>query len=898
MASIKEDRPSRIVYKKMRRKDSKQKPDNRSRPEKAGEAQPARHSQSISDPGKDGKPEAPATYSDYFSKPIVHILLIVVFTLVSYSNSFHVPFQFDDLREISGDHAIKNPKLFADLSTHGTRYVGYLSFAVNYALHGLDVVGYHIFNVAIHLTNALFVYWLIILTFRTPTFSEFSIKDSSKLIALFSALFFASHPVQTEAVTYIVQRLTSLATLFYLLSIISYVKARLSLQADRLKMGYLLWYGASLFSAALAMKTKEISFTLPAVITLYEFIFFKAEIRRRVSYLFPLFLTMLIIPLSLLHISKPLGDVIGDVGKTTRMLTDISRWDYLFTQFRVITTYIRLVFLPVNQNLNYDYPLFHSFFNPQVFLSSLFLLSILSLGIYLLFRYRKSAPHAALISFGIFWFFITLSVESSVIPISDVIFEHRLYLPSIGFFIALITIVYWLGNKLRTVAPIMEKAILPMLAVIVIALTGATIHRNTIWKDELTFWSDVVTKSPNLAGPRNNLGNAFEEKGLTDKAIEQYQIVLARYPNDARAHENLGVAFLNQGLMDKAVEELETTIKLRPDYYDAYYNIGLVFFRKGWTEKAIGQYESALRIKPDFALAYVNMGIAYGHLGNLDKAVNYFETAVNLEPNLAEAHYNLGTAYGKLGSLEKAIGHLQTAVKLRPNYFNAHYTLGKAYITSGSTDNAIEHLQAAVNLQPDNADAHSDLGKAYVASGSIDKGMEHLQQAVKLQPDLAEAHKYLGDALYRKGLTDDAIEQFQKAIDINPNLVEAHKNMGDAFFRKRSLDLAIRQYEIALRLNPKSADARYNLGVTLYNKGLTEKAIEHLQIVLGLRPEFAEAHNSLGTAYLKSGAVDKATVQFQMAVKLKPGNPLFVNNLSNAYKIKNQVDKSKSGLTK
>jgi len=833
-----------------------------------------------------------------FHNPFIHILLIVIFTLIAYSNTFHVPFQFDDLREISGDYAIKNLKHFINLSTHGTRYIGYFTFAVNYALHGLDVVGYHIFNLVIHLTNAFFVYWLIILSFKTPILKESSLKDSSKLIALFSALFFACHPVQTQAVTYIVQRLASLATLFYLFSIISYAKARLSLQDDQPKRKSLLWYGVSLFSALLAMKTKEISFTLPVVIALYEFMFFKAGIKKRTLCLLPMLLTMLIIPLSLVNISKPLGDVIGDVSNAARMQTDVSRWDYLLTQFRVITTYIRLIFLPINQNLNYDYPMSRSLFNPQVFLSFLFLLSILILGVYLFFRYRKSALHATLISFGIFWFFITLSVESSVIPISDVIFEHRLYLPSVGFFIALITLVFWLGNKARTVVPVMEKAIIPMLAVIVIALTGSTIHRNTIWGDRMTLWSDVAKKSPDLAGPRNNLGNAFEEKGLTDKAIEQYQIVLARYPNDPRAHENLGVAFFKQGLMDKAIEELQTTIKLRPDYYDAYYNMGLVFFRKGWIEKAIGQYEAALRINPKFAPAYVNLGIAYGYMGSIDKAVNYLETAVNLEPHLAEAHNNLGTAYGKLGSPDKAIEQIRIAVKLRPDYANAQYNLGKAYTTSGSPDKAIEHLQRAVNLQPDYADAQNDLGKAYIASGSIDKAIEHLQAAVKLQPDLAEAHKYLGDALYIKGLIDKAIEQFQSAVNLKPDFVEALNNMGDAFFRKGLLDLAIKQYQIVLRLNPKSVDAHYNLGVTLYNKGLAEKAIEHFQVVLGLRPEFAEAHNSLGTAYLKSGAIEKATDQFQMAVKLNPGNSLFINNLNNAYKIKNRAEKSKSGLTK
>lgn len=794
-----------------------------------------------------------------FHNPAIHILLILIFTLIAYSNSFHVPFQFDDLREISGDHAIKNLKQFINLSTHGTRYMAYLSFAVNYALHGLDVVGYHIFNLVIHLTNALFVYRLIILSFKTPILKESSLKDSSKLIALFSALFFACHPVQTQAVTYIVQRLALLATFFYLFSIISYAKARLSLQDDQPKRKSLMWYGASLLSAVLAMKTKEISFTLPVVIALYEFMFFKAGIKKRTLCLLPMLLTMLIIPLSLVNISKPLGDVIGDVSNAARMQTDVSRWDYLLTQFRVITTYIRLIFLPINQNLNYDYPMSRSLFNPQVFLSFLFLLSILILGVYLFFRYRKSAPHATLISFGIFWFFITLSVESSVIPISDVIFEHRLYLPSIGLFIALVTSVISIENRMKVAMPSAGMAIMPILIVMVIVLSGVTIHRNTIWRDKMTLWSDVVKKSPNLAGPRNNLGNAFEEKGLTDKAIEQYQFVLARYPNNADAHHNLGIAFVSKGWTDKAIEQYQAALRLRPDYYDTYFNLGIAYFSQGLTDKAIEQYQKALKSKPDFAEAYVNLGIAYGTTGSIDKAVEYFETAIQLDPKFAAAYNNLGVAYEKLGSTDKAIEHLQTAIKLQPDYANAQYSLGKSYLAAGLTDKAIEHLQIAV----------------------------------RLQPGLAEAYKDFGVALRRKGLIDSAIEQFRTAINLKPDFAEAYRHLGDTFSEKRSFDLAIKQYQILIRLDPRSAVAYYNLGVNFYNKGLTEKAIEQFETALRLQSDFAEVHNALGTAYLKLGSIDKTIDHLQMAAKLSPNNPLFRNNLDKVYEMKNKADKSK-----
>ena len=842
-------------------------------------------------------PEAPKPpeRASVLYNPVFHVLLIVITGLVIYSNTFRVPFQFDDIREILGNHIIRNLDNFSHLSVQKTRYVAYLTFAINYALHGVNVVGYHVFNLAIHITNALFVYWLIVLSFRTPLLKESSLKDSSKIIGLFAALLFASHPVQTEAVTYIVQRLASLATLFYLFSMISYGKARLELQEPRPKGKPFLWYGASLFSAVLAMKTKEISFTLPVILALYDFMFFREKIKKRIFYLLPFLLTMLIIPVSLIGISKPVGDIIGDVSELRGGHITFSRWDYLFTEFRVITTYIRLLFLPVDQNLIYDYPVFHSFFNAEVLLSILFLLSIFLLGIYLFYRYRQTAPHTTLISFGIFWFFITLSVESSVIPISDVIFEHRLYLPSIGFFISLVTFFIWVKAKLIRIMPAAGKAVIPMLIVITIALSGGTLHRNTIWKDDLTLWSDVVKKSPHAPGPRNNLGNAYEERGLPDKAIEQYQMVLARYPNNADAHHNLGIAFAAKGWTEKAIEQYYAALRLRPNYYDTHFNLGVAFFSQGLTDKAIEQYQLALKSKPGFAEAYVNLGIAYSATGSRDKAFDYFHRAVQLKPYLAEAHNNLGIAYEQSGATDKAVEQFQIAVKLKPDYANARFNLGKAYSASGATDKAIEQLQVAVKLQPDYANARFNLGKAYSASGATDKAIEQFQAAIKLKPDFAEAHKDLGAALRRKGLIDDAIEQFQTAIRLKPDFTEAHRHLGDTFFQKGSFDPAMDQYQIVLRLDPQSAVTYYNLGVTFYKKGATEKAIAQFQRALSLEPGLAAAHNALGTAYRKLGLQDKAINHFQIALKLQPDNVLFLKNLTKEYEMKNKAGQSKDG---
>jgi tetratricopeptide (TPR) repeat protein len=654
--------------------------------------------------------------SGLLGKPIVHIIFLSVICLLAYSNTFKVPFQFDDKESIVENHTIKDlGALIKPSAVKNIRYIGVLTFALNYKVNGLDVTGYHIVNLFIHIINALIVYWLIVLTFSTPFLEKSELKDSSNLLALFTALFFACHPVQTQAVTYIVQRFASLATMFYLFSIVMYVKARLD--QTTFSASTLTFYFLSLVSAILAMKTKEIAFTLPVVIAVYEFVFFSGKTRRRLLYLIPFFLTMLIIPLSLIKVvkatgvltgGKSLGDLIGDVNMETRMLTEMPRLNYLFTECRVIVTYLRLIFFPVNQNLDYDYPVYRSFLDPGVFLSAFLLLLILSTGVYLIYRYRNSFMPARLISFGIFWFFITLSVESSIIPIVDVIFEHRLYLPSVGAFMAISTSVFAIVKK-RSRRQVLNKALIGVLTIIIVLLSGATYARNRVWLSNVGLWEDVVKKSPLKPRPYYNLGVVYQDMDLFDSAVECYKTVIKMSPEYAKAHNNLAVIYASKGLHEKAIEQFKTTIRLKPDHVGAHYNLGLEYL-------SIGRYE---------------------------KAIEYFETAIKLKPDYVEAHTNLGIAYKKKGQFEKAIEHYTEALRLRPDSIEAHHNLGNAYMLKGLTDKAIEQFEAALKINPSLAETHYNLGVIYYKTRNLHRAQEELRTALRIKPDYHPARELL-----------------------------------------------------------------------------------------------------------------------------------------------------------
>jgi Tfp pilus assembly protein PilF len=588
-----------------------------------------------------------------FQKTFTHLILIVTLSLIAYSNTFHVPFHFDDDDAIVNNPIIKNFQFFSSPSkstvltehfgyhTFRSRYIGYLTFALNYSIHGLDTTGYHIVNLVIHICTALLVYLLVYLTFQTPILLASELRDYSRQIALFAALLFACHPVQTEAVTYIWQRVASLATMFYILSLTAYVKWRLSGYQSTASQSSNLFrvrtvpiYLTSLVSAVLAMKTKQIAFTLPIMISLYEGMFFQGKIARRLLFLLPILLTLLIIPLTLLDLEKPLEDVIGDVSEVSRDLTRMSRLDYLFTQFRVIVKYLRLIVLPINQNLDYDHPVFHSFFTTEVFLSFLLLVTILCSGMYLLYRSRYSSPHMRIIAFGIFWFFITLSVEFSFIPIKEIMFEYRVYLPSVGVFLFLSTICFIIMRSVENRWKSIGNIVMPTLFVIILVLTGATYARNAVWKDEVTMWEDIVSKSPYKGRAHTGLGKAYRSQGLFSKAIEQYNISLRLNPYDLATYNNLGNAYASLGQLDTAIHYLQTAIKFESNLKDTHYNLGHVYQLQGLMDKAIKEYKIAISLNPFFAKAHYNLGLAYQSKGLIDKANEHFKITRQLNPAL------------------------------------------------------------------------------------------------------------------------------------------------------------------------------------------------------------------------------------------------------------------------
>jgi len=588
---------------------------------------------------------------------------IVFLGLLIYSNSFGCSFQFDDKHNIIDNEAIKSlSNLKAMWDINHSRFLAFYSFAINYHFGQLNVWGYHFINMAIHLINAYTVFWITRLLFMSPGLKNHSLAQHATSIALVTALLFVSHPLATGAVTYIVQRMASMVALFYFLSIGLFMKARLTDSSKK----YALFAG-SIVAAICAIHTKENAYTLPLTILLIEIFFFN---KNKLSINFKDYKVILsaigIIGFVVFTISTFSFSIFKPLPPSTYNTFTITPANYFFTQISVIVKYIQLLILPINQNIDYDFHLSNSLFEIPTMINGIILLSLLILAIWLFNKNR-------IFSFGIFWFFLTLSIESSIIPISDLIFEHRTYIPSFGFFIILACGIFqflWYKNKNMAT----------LLFVFLIGSNAVLAHqRNKVWKDEFTLWSDAILKSPNKARPYLNRGYAYGNLQQWDKAISDFTKVNEINPKyHAAAYYNLGIAYWAQGQKEKSLENYSLAIEVDPKYADAYYGRGVCYYFLNQPEKAMADYSKAISIiqKPEL---YFNRGILYANKQMWNEAIADYSKAIAISPNNPNLYYNRAIVYSSTNQWDKVVDDLTKTLELDPQNKSAYSNREFAY---------------------------------------------------------------------------------------------------------------------------------------------------------------------------------------------------------------------------
>ncbi len=566
----------------------------------------------------------------------VPILLALGFIL--YLGALQAPFVYDDRGYILQNHAIRSLSNF--WSFGGTRYLGYLSFALNYAVGGLNPFDFHLTNVLIHICNSILLFYLTLTTFRTPVMAGFfsgRYASSALPAAVVISAIFLVHPIQSQAVTYITQRFTSLATLFYLLALLLYLKARLIDAGSSSAKRRLLYIGA-LISTVAAMKTKEISFTIPFMIALYDYLFFPAsELKRTARLRIPFYLTLFIIPLSLIGPDwLTASDTVSEVIRRAQVeeAVTLGHGVYVMTQFRVILTYIALLLLPVNQRIDYDYPLSHSMLDPATLGAFILLSAIAVFSLYVMrVSYRARSPYGLLFSFGIFWFFLALSVESFMVPIQDVIFEHRVYLPGVGFIMAVVAALFYVAERLgrRLGNPFSGVAVAAVILILTMPPLSYALHkRNVVWGDELALINEAI-------GER------------TDKA---------------RLYYFRALSYMDRGEYMRVVVDTSNALIIHPMFHEAYNLRGFTYLKLDDYRRAVEDFTTAIAIMPASGLYYYNRGVAYEGLGRVDWAVAEHTRAIELSPLSARAYNNRGLIYAARGEGAKAAKDLERACSI------------------------------------------------------------------------------------------------------------------------------------------------------------------------------------------------------------------------------------------
>jgi tetratricopeptide (TPR) repeat protein len=503
-------------------------------------------------------------------------------------------------------------------------------------------------------------------------------------------------------------------TLFYLLGIILFIKV------ITCKKGKALYITGLFLVSLLGMASRENFVTFPFMLILFDFFFISKYRVKEVIKHYKIHASALLPLIYFFYLTLNYHYEL-QVFEATRA-TPI---EYLMTQFNVHWTYLRLLILPVGQNFDYDYTVARTLFELPTIFSFIGYMGLWAMAFYL---YKKRP----VISFCILWFLITLSPVSSIIPLGKMIFEHRLYLPSVGVFVAVVSVLFSLFIKLNGGKSRIASL---SLVLILLVLSYATYTRNTVWQSTIRLLEDVALKSPNLPRSHNNLGIAYQNEGLTDKAIERYQMAIKLNPNMKQPHMNLGLAYKSQGELNKAIE----------------------------------QYKFALKLDPDDPGPHINLGTAYMSQGKIDKAIEQYKFAMELDPDDPGPYIDLGTAHQFQGQLDRAIEQYQFAIKLDPDNPKPYNNLGNVYMIQGKNNKAIEQYKFAIGLDPDNPDSYINLGTAYMSQGQLDKAIEQYQFALKLEPDIAEIHFNLGALYLEKGLMEEAFEEIQTGLRLKPN---------------------------------------------------------------------------------------------------------------------------------
>ena len=784
--------------------------------------------------------------------------LLVAAAALCYWNSLQVPFLFDDIPSIVDNPTIRHlwpmgealspPREFG-LTVSG-RPVLNLTLAINYALSGEAVWSYHTLNLLIHALAGLTLFGVVRRTLtraswqslragdhasavgrgrrtlpqdtESAAFGDAALQSDARLVALVVALLWTVHPLQTESVTYIVQRAESLMGLCYLLTLYCSIRGMEPGKPAR-------WQALAVVACLAGMASKEVMVSAPLLVLLYDRTFAAGSFREAWRLRWRLYAGLAATWLLLGWLVASTG---GDRGGTFGGANWSAWWAYWLTQFEAVARYLGLVFWP--HPLVFDYGMRPVASIARVTPYAVIVVGLLGATVAALWR----RPVLGFLGFG----FFALLAPTSLLPgTAQMMVEHRMYLP----LAVVITLV--VGTALGGFG----RRSLVALAALAVALIALTVQRNADYRTDLTIWQDTVAKSPSSGLAQNGLGTALYVRGRVPEALRCYQTAVRLEPGLPIIHYNVALALAQTGRLAEAVAEYLEVVRLNPRFYPAHFQLGVVLTRLGRPEEALAHFAQTLQIMPSFPETHHQWGLALFKLGRMAEAVGHYAEELRLNPANAGAEDDLGAALLQLDRVPAAQAHLERALRLKPDLSDAHFNLGLALARLGRNDEAVLHYAEAVRLNPDMGEAQLNLGIALAQAGRSAEALAHLQAAARLRPDLPEAHNNLAILLAESGRGTEAIECYRQALRLKPDYTGAHFGLGNALARVGRFPEAIAEFQAVVRLAPDDATARHSLGNALMVVGRVNEAIDEYREVLRTHPDAAAVRESLRRAQAK-----------------------------------------------
>ena len=720
------------------------------------------------------------------------VVILFLFGLVAYWNSFDAPLVFDDFLTIQANQAVR----FGDAlrpGAFGNRSLLYLTFAANFGLHGQQVWGYHLVNLILHLLNGLLILFLALHIFRRLALDE----QKATMFSLLAAVFFIAHPVQTESVTYVSSRSELLSTFFYLLAFVLFVRT------PERRVGFLLSLPVALLMYA-GIQSKETIVSLPGTLLAYDFLILSGSKFRPVIRRWKFYLTFLVGGSAAIYYL-----LTGPLRATVTSASNLSPWHYLLTQSRVIVRYMQIVFIPEGLHLDYDFRPSISPIEPAVLASTAIIVATLGLAWFL----RRRSPVG---SFSIVWFFMTLAPTSSFIPIADVIFEHRLYLPMVGLCLSFPFVLVAVTRWIRARASLHLRPV-PIGVMILLVLTIRTILRNEVWRDERRLWADVVSKSPGKARAHNALAMAHFTQGEYEETLAVSRRALDAAPEGRSMFmDTISNVYLQQGRYDEAIElfieEIEREVaKTSPDIRFLgmeYNNLGVAHLYK-W------------RLIQDSRERFSLESFEREKMAVLEPALEAFARSSEYEFGMQFSAFD---AYINVNSwLERGpelVAEHEAILEGGEN-FKSRYVLGKVVFNEGAE--------------------YMDLGRTEESREMFQAATDQFKLAASLSPTEQLFWFNYAYALERLGRLEESVETYTQAIYLSPIFVEAHHNLGQLRMRNQEYRAAIDNFDEVLRLYPGHVSANLNLARSYIQIGDFEQARQHVSTVLSASPQNPDA---------------------------------------------------------